>query len=54
MIRASLQPLEQSRLLTITPNGDLFVVHLTREGQEVAEGRTRADGVEPYTVECPY
>lgn len=46
--------LEELGLVTVEAVDDLLVVDLTRQGHEVANGTTRAEGVEPYGPERLY
>lgn len=53
-LRACLDRLERSGLVTLTPLDGLVVARLTRDGAEVAEGRLRVEGVQPFVAGGPY
>lgn len=53
-LQASIRHLEQSGLITTSSAGDLLVLRVTREGQEVATGKQKADGVLPFSADCSY
>lgn len=53
-LQASIRHLEQSGLITTSSAGDVQVIRVTREGQEVATGKLKMDGVLPFLVDCPY
>lgn len=54
VIRTQIGLLEELGLVTVEAVDYLLVVDLTRQGHEVANGTTRAEGVEPYGPESPY
>lgn len=53
-LQASIRHLEHSGLITTSSAGDIRVISITREGQEVATGKQKADGVLPFSADCPY